>query len=348
MAIGLVISLPAHACTLPKSYYKHVSCTASPSYFLAIKDSGAPVALLGKDGKKNVDLSRYTQVDVSKLKNGLMPVQRGGKVGYVNMQGREVVPAVYDLLIGDPNTTGWARAVQNDRIVVKKDGKLGVVSTSNQVILPFSMKYQTISDFDGGRAQIMTASGNSWINTKGKTVTSANSNTKQPALTAKENIPESFSSSGTSRASANSANPSAVTSTTNAQSNLPQNPLTPSERPQITPPDVITPPWKPVQRDGKWGYVNGSGTPMITFSFDEAMPFAEGLAGVRVANNWGFINLAGDLTIPFRFDDSGVIRDQSPYQGQPPFMFTGGKAWIGNLNSGDKLCVDKQGTNVGC
>ena len=54
----LMSNAQAASCKIPKSYYKNVSCTASSGYFLAIKDFGAPVALINKHGKSVVDLSR--------------------------------------------------------------------------------------------------------------------------------------------------------------------------------------------------------------------------------------------------------------------------------------------------
>jgi len=110
MSAGLMLVMPsaqAASCKLPKSYYKNVSCTANSRYFLAIKDFGAPVALINKQGKRVVDLSRYQQVDADKLAGGLIPVERSNKVGYVNMKGREVVPLIYDKL-GD-HLAGRAR-----------------------------------------------------------------------------------------------------------------------------------------------------------------------------------------------------------------------------------------------
>lgn len=122
-ALGVVCSVlftastaQAASCKLPKSYYKNVSCTSNSSYFLAIKDFGAPVALINKKGKAVVDLSRYHEIKADKIAGGLIPVQRGKKVGYINMQGREVVPVIYDLL---GESSGWARAVSEGRIIVK-------------------------------------------------------------------------------------------------------------------------------------------------------------------------------------------------------------------------------------
>ncbi|MDO4250623.1 MAG: WG repeat-containing protein, partial [Moraxella sp.] len=105
----------------------------------------------------------------------------------------------------------------------------------------------------------------------------------------------------------------------------------------------------PRQQEGRWGFVDSEGTPMIVFAFDEVRPYSEGLAAVRQGEFWGFINHAGQLVIEFRFDNAGIIADSTDSPHLPtPFVFSQGKAWIGNLNNGDKLCINAQGVNVNC
>ena len=336
------LSVPAFACQIPKSYYKHVSCTASSRYFLAVKDSGAPVALLDRNGQKAVDLSRYTQVDASKLRSGLLPVQRLGRLGYVNMQGREVIPAVYDVLTADANTRGWARAVSNDRIVVKKNGRFGVINTSNKVIVPFSSTYQNISDFNQGVAQVRKNGTTSWIDSQGRAASNPNPAPRPqptPAPTPTMQPTETVLANDQSQLV---TKPETLTITSGAS--------TSSSRQAVDNTSAWQPVWQAQKNDGKWGFVNDQGVPMITFSFDEVQPFSEGLAGVRIDSRWGFVNLAGDLVIPFRFEQQGVITEgaDASYQGQPAFVFTAGKAWVGNLQNGAKMCIDKQGEYIGC
>ncbi|BBI68032.1 hypothetical protein PKHYL_22230 [Psychrobacter sp. KH172YL61] len=95
------------------------------------------------------------------------------------------------------------------------------------------------------------------------------------------------------------------------------------------------------QQDGKWGFVDDNDVTMITYSFDEVRPFSEGFAGVRIGEEWGFVNLGGELVIPFRFTSDGVLTDDN-YKGQPSFVFTGGKAWIGNLKTAIKCASIKK------
>ncbi|WP_201617638.1 WG repeat-containing protein [Psychrobacter immobilis] len=315
LLISALFMMPtAHAasCKIPKSYYKNVSCTASNGYFLATKDFGAPVALLNSKGKKVVDLSRYQKVDADKIAGGLLPVLRNSHVGYLNMQGREVIPATYDML---KESQGWARPVSDGRIVVKKDGNYGVIDTANKTVVSFSASISDIDDYRGGVTQVRKNQATSWLDKNGKATSNPNgSNSNNEPLSSKQ-----------------TANNSSATA--------------PAQSRQAVPNRFTT--LQPRQQDGRWGFVDENNVTMITYSFDDARPFSEGLAGVRIDDNWGFVNLGGELVIPFRFANSGVSSGDS-YQGRPAFTFTSGKAWIGNLKNGNKMCIDKEGTGVGC
>lgn len=301
-SIFMMTSAQAASCKVPKSYYKNVSCTADSNYFLAKKDFGAPVALIDKKGKKVADLMDYQRVDGAKIAGGLMPVQRNSRVGYVNMQGRLVIPTMYDILKDDQ---GWARPVSEGRIVVKRNGHYGVINTSNQTIVPFSSAITNIDNYRGGIAKVRKNQALSWLDKNGKTTSDPNAKaeTKAPV-----------------QASDNRVNPSIPLPFTTLQ---------------------------PHQQDGKWGFVDEKKVTMITYSFDDVRPFSEGLAGVRVDDNWGFVNLGGDLVIPFRYDNK-ITKAHDNYNGVSAFVFNNGKAWVGNLNNGDKMCIDKQGETVSC
>ncbi len=307
--VFMIPSTQAASCKIPKSYYKNVACTANSGYFLATKDFGAPVALINSQGKSVVDLSRYQKVDADKISAGLLPVLRNGHVGYLNMQGREVVPAMYDVL---KEGQGWARPVSNGRIVVKQDGKYGVINTSNKTIVPFSSAISSIDDYQNGVARVRKNQAISWIDENGKTTSDSNSKDNEQST-----MQRAPASANGDVSSSNQALPNRFTML------------------------------QPRQQDGKWGFIDDNNVTMITYSFDEVRPFAEGLAGVRIDENWGFVNLGGELVIPFRFANSGVLAGNL-YQGKPAFTFTGGKAWIGNLKNGNKMCIDKEGTGVGC
>lgn len=315
--VAVLFTMPtAHAasCKLPKSYYKNVSCTASSSYFLAVKDFGAPVALIDKNGKPVVDLTKYQRVDANKISGGLMPVQRNSHVGYINMQGREVVPTIYDLLA---ESAGWARAVSDGRIVVKRGGQYGVISTTNQTIVSFSTGMSHIDNYRNGVARAQKNKVVSWLDKSGNVTSDPSSNNANSA--------NNDNNHGTQNSAAQ-ANTSKVRQFTSLQAQ---------------------------QQGGKWGFVDEQNVVMITYSFDEVKPFSEGLAGVRVGDKWGFLNLGGELVIPFGFDNNEVVAASMVSQDlndvYPAILvFTKGRAWVGSLKNGIKMCIDTTGVSVSC
>ena len=88
--------------------------------------------------------------------------------------------------------------------------------------------------------------------------------------------------------------------------------------------------------NGKWGFIDKSGTLVIPARYDDARSFHEGLAGVQINDKWVFIDKSGTLVIPVRYDyvfnNNGV------------FGFKNGKAMV-ELN-GRKFYIDKNGNEV--
>lgn len=342
-ALFVMPSAQAASCKIPKSYYKNVSCTASSGYFLAVKDFGAPVALINKQGKSLVDLSRYQKVDANKISAGLLPVMRNSHVGYLNMQGREVIPVMYDAL---NDGQGWARPVSEGRIVVKQGGHYGVIDTSNRTVVPFSAAISDIDDYRGGMARLRKNKAISWLDKEGNI---KNANVKKD--NGKSNDGKSAKNSRVndrSAASKSAVNPrDRANSTQKKSASIPVNRFTTLQ---------------PRQQDGRWGFVDDNNVTMITYSFDEVRPFSEGLAGVRIDAEWGFINLGGELVIPFGFkdfddfngfngfndSDNKSLSLDSHYKDKPSFVFVEDKAWIGSLENGNKMCIDKEGAAVTC
>ncbi|KAA0922564.1 WG repeat-containing protein [Psychrobacter sp. ANT_H56B] len=349
-ALFVIPSAQAASCKIPKSYYKNVSCTASSGYFLAVKDFGAPVALIDKQGKSLVDLTRYQKVDADKISAGLLPVMRNSHVGYLNMQGREVIPVMYDVL---NDGQGWARPVSEGRIVVKQGGHYGVIDTANRTIVPFSAAISDIDDYRGGMARVRKNKAISWLDKEGNI---KNANT-QSTNTQNAGVKKDNSKSNDGKSAKNSR--------VNDRTAASKSEVTPSARANSTQKNSASIPinrfttLQPRQQDGRWGFVDDNNVTMITYSFDEVRPFSEGLAGVRIDAEWGFINLGGELVIPFNFKDfdgSNNFNDSnnkslsldSRYKDKPSFVFVADKAWIGRLENGTKMCIDKEGEAVAC
>ena len=56
-------------------------------------------------------------------------------------------------------------------------------------------------------------------------------------------------------------------------------------------------PYVPVQKDGKWGYINQSGELVIKATFDEAAHFSDGWAKVKIEERLSFIDASGDIVL---------------------------------------------------
>jgi WG containing repeat len=54
--------------------------------------------------------------------------------------------------------------------------------------------------------------------------------------------------------------------------------------------------------DGQWGFIDLDGNMAISFKFEDATPFREGLAAVKLNGKWGFINRVGDFVIDPIYD----------------------------------------------
>ena len=94
----------------------------------------------------------------------------------------------------------------------------------------------------------------------------------------------------------------------------------------------------PAQIGGKYGYVDGSGTVRIEARFDDALPFSEGLAAVRLGGpedgRWGYIDTSGRFVIEPRFAGAS--------------FFSEGLAavTVNDFFDGKQGYIDRQGTIV--
>ena len=180
LAAALSISayaIPAQAysddCKPPKTNYSNVSCTSDDNYFVANDDNYQAQALINKQGKVVVSLKGYEGIDQWHVNDSVFAVQKNGKVGYMNTQGKLVVPTIYDVM-ADPDDKydeTWSEPVENGRILVAKNGKFGIIDTSNKVIMPFTSKYAIVESISEGMAPVMSKAGKwGFINTEGKEV----------------------------------------------------------------------------------------------------------------------------------------------------------------------------------
>jgi hypothetical protein len=84
------------------------------------------------------------------------------------------------------------------------------------------------------------------------------------------------------------------------------------------------------QENGKFGFIDSSGNYVIQPLFEDAMPFSEGLAAVRLNGRWGYINTRGEMRILNHY----------------PFLaegFMGGLALVSNPVDGSQMYINREG-----
>lgn len=163
-------------CKRPKSSYKTLQCTNQPNLFVAFKDdeNGTPLAFVNGNGKKIGDIKGVDNIDSWSINKGIVAVGKNKKVGYINTQGKMVVPIIYDDLIDPDNKydESWANGVSDEGlIVVAKNGKYGVIDTQNKTVVPF--KYAEINDFSEGMASFRKGQKWGFLDNTGKEVVPA-------------------------------------------------------------------------------------------------------------------------------------------------------------------------------
>jgi hypothetical protein len=104
--------------------------------------------LFGLINKKGEPLTGFKYQYIRNFKNGLAKViTEQGKVGYINVAGKEVIPPVYEIIvkIGEEECNYGL-------VPVRKNGKIGYVDSAGKVKLPFEFSLAT--NFYNGLARI--------------------------------------------------------------------------------------------------------------------------------------------------------------------------------------------------
>lgn len=59
--------------------------------------------------------------------------------------------------------------------------------------------------------------------------------------------------------------------------------------------------WAAVKQNGKWGFIDTSGTLQLDFQFENALSFGQHLAAVQKDGLWGYVSLLGEIVIEPQF-----------------------------------------------
>ena len=95
---------------------------------------------------------------------------------------------------------------------------------------------------------------------------------------------------------------------------------------------------------GKFGYINTEGAIVIPMQFEMAQPFSDGLAAVRVEGKWGYIDKTGKFVIEPQFRGAGPFSEGLAAVGNVDFLSAArSDAAEATLTTG---FIDKQGKMV--
>jgi len=182
-----------------------------------------------KEGKMIVP-HKYDFADA--FSNDRARVKKGGKWGFINKEGREVIALQYD--------DAWS--FEEGLAPVEKGGKWGYINSEGQEIIP--LQYDDARSFSEGLATIEYGGEWGYINSEGEEIIPLQYNWAEPFS---ESLAE-------------------------------------------------------VVKGRECGYINKEGEEVIPLQFDYVSPFTEGLAAVSKNSRYGYINKEGEEVILLKYD----------------------------------------------
>ena len=282
------------------------------------------------------EVEGYQQVGC--LRNGLAgvvsrneadPYTMTNRVGYVDQQGKLVIPFEYDgIMAGEGGEGITFNDFSEGLVAVVKNEKYGFIDTKGEVVVPF--QYQEANNFSEGLAVVRVNERYGAIDKSGKVV-----------------IPVKYGSLGDfNEGFAFAAYPSQDMDYKYGLIDKNNKEVIPFMYQQM---GNFSEGLVAVQKDGKWGYVNKENKPVIAINLDyeQVNDFSNGLAAVfsfeENSDNmkYGYIDKTGKLVIPMNFtrayweDSEGKID------------FKNGYALV-NDSEGREFCINTKGKEAEC
>lgn len=259
--------------------------------------------------------------------NGLAKVSKNGKFGFINQEGKEVIPIEYEA-VGKP---------EEGFVAVKKDNKWGFVDFNNQIKHEF-----VFDDFDEAQYKIYFTEGLCLVNKNGKfgfidtlfkqtilpqfnmatafyndfSLVKKGSSYGIINIRGEEVLPIKYSKIHYYGLSKYFVNGIAVASKgdkwgfiNNKGVELTKFIYDSPEPTDNLEEDINILPYEFVEGicrvsvNGKIGFINSRGQEITPYQFKEATDFKNGLAAVKVKDRWGFINRKGELVTSYKYSN---------------------------------------------
>lgn len=228
---------------------------------------------------------------------GYVPVVQGGKWGFINQQGRLVIPAQFD----------GARGFEGPLAAAKQGTKWGFINAFGAwVVAP---EYDVVGDFSEGAAAVLAGDRIGFVNSSGQ-------------FLIRPRFPAAFHDPGQLPAFKQGLAGVYVESGANAFGwryiDFAGNDAFPAVF--ATGSDFSEGVAAVAVSAGSWGYVNRDGEFVIEPKFEYAGPFRNGLAAVVKDKKMGYIGKSGAFVIPNRFEEAldfseglALVRENGKY-----------------------------------
>jgi len=201
---------------------------------------------------------------VAPFEDGLIPVRKSGKYGYINKEGNEVISCVYD----------YAGSFSEDLAVIKKNNKYGVIDKEGNEVIPCA--YDTLSNFSEGFAQFTALDrADNWMGYVGRNGNEiivisdflfSRNFSEGLALVCKDGKYGYIDKNGTEVI-----------------------PLIYDGAKDFVEGLAL------VCKDGKYVYIDKNGTEVIPFIYDSGYDFVDGRGTVKKDGKWGYLDKNGDV-----------------------------------------------------
>ncbi|MEM6272710.1 MAG: WG repeat-containing protein [Bacteroidota bacterium] len=251
---------------------------------------------------------------------GRIPVVEAGKIGFLDKNGRQVVPCKYDAF------HRFSDGVAPARLGNSVEGKWGVLDQQGNEVIPFA--YETIFPFTDGLAVAVKedSTGNErWgvINKWGEAVIpfefgAISGQFRGEYIVCKAFDPVELYLEGLE----DEYNTWYIYDRQGRQTGKSSYELS----------DDFSDGRVVLRQGNQYGYADATGKIVIAPAYDHVCPFSQGVAWVGKDSLYGFINPSGEVVVPLKYAPAGEYL----------FMEEWG-AWVTDAQTGEEFFVDKAG-----
>lgn len=225
----------------------------------------------------------YENAYFYKFQNGMVLVEKDGKLGAINQYGDVVVPIKYALPRTGDIPVGAGNEFKDSRLAVLRSGKCGFIDEQGKEVI--ELKYDFVQDFEEGLARVKLNDKWGFVDTNGNEI-----------------IPIIYDEAFDFHNGIAKVNLNGKYGFIDAENNI----LLPLEYDFIG--DLHENIYR-VRKNEKYGYFNEEFKSITPIIYEGASFFVNGYATVKKNNKWGAIDSKGNVIIPLEYSGLGDFGD---------------------------------------